>query len=179
MHAWSGLVAAMFSFAGIVRLASCGPPSSPALQPVVPTRPPTVEAALGCWQIAATQSPLGSWLPDGARFQLDSIAERWDSTRAPTALRVVRLGSDSAAAHVRLAGWGAEVASEWLDIWMGNGFTGVKLHVRQHGDTLEGTEQPFQDSPPYQGDARIVRATRVACGSERSSTEGERIPAAG
>lgn len=165
-------MAAPLLLAGAAAISAFGPPQREELASLEHGRPVEILAAVGCWRIVGWAGPTRRWLPDSATLYLDSTpTERMDSTVAPTILRVDRLRVDSAVqerAPLKLSGWGVESGSKRLVVWLGDGFTGVRMRLRQHGDMLHGTARSFSDSWPDVGLPEPVRAARVSCPAEAS-----------
>jgi hypothetical protein len=167
MRAWLPQVVGAVLAIASGALAGCGPPDNPQLLSLMPVRPTEVRAAVGCWHIAGWAGPTRRWLPGDATLYLDSaFAERMDTIAAPTILRVDRLRVDSAVqerAPLKLSGWGVEAESRRLIVWLGDGFTGVSMRLRQHGDKLGGTARSYTDTWPAISIPEPVRAVRVSC----------------
>lgn len=61
------------------------------------------------------------------------------------------------------AGWRA-VTSDSIEVYWSTGFAGVKLHLRQHGDTLDGVAEAFYDVIGPTEPTAHIRAVRRICG---------------
>lgn len=141
-------------------------PESYALRRISDTPSPTERIVAGCWRFDKGADLVAERVPTGAVVELrDSIDTRWgsDDRAAFLQLRVLPLNSVDARS-VRLSGWGPDSADDdGIQAWIGDGFSGLRFHLRLRDSLLSGTVRRYTDMWPDFGFRHSVRARRVAC----------------
>ena len=135
--------------------AACAPTSLPPLAD--PQSSPALVAALAaCWRFSPPRSDEPHLPPD--------LIVRLDTSRADTfAPNRLRLVVDTPlGARDRLGGWGLLQRPNQVFAFWGDGFTGLRLHLTLHEDTLRGHADRTVDYPMLRS-AFPVTATRTAC----------------
>ena len=97
-----------------------------------------------------------------ARFQLDSALLPPPFQRGKSR-RVLPAAIGGGARRNFPAGWRA-VRADSIEVYWSTGFAGVRLHLRQRGDTLEGVAEAFYDVIGPTEPTAHIRAVRGACG---------------
>jgi hypothetical protein len=146
---------------GVVALAllACEPDSEPLLD-VSGAIPASALAASGCWKFTRPTAFIRDLELDSSVLQLDTaISNRGHAMIlrvVPPTIRQAQLS--------RLSGWGVEARdSSTMVIWLGNGFSGVSMEMKQRGAELVGYGRQFTDFGPPWRIPRNALAQRVPC----------------
>jgi hypothetical protein len=125
------------------------------------SRSQVVASAAGCWSFVHPAQVIRDVMSDTSVLRLDTGFYRGSTQNL--ALRALPASPEQDRA-TKVSGWGVgERDTTRLAIWLGNGFTGVYMQVKQRADSLKGYGRYYTDFGPQWFMPHAVFARRVAC----------------
>jgi hypothetical protein len=119
--------------------------------------------AVGCWQFSDPPRRIAERLPANRLLEFSDQPSRDEmDSLAPKAFVIRAVPGPDSAHSRRISGWALDSAkADRVHVWLGDGFTGVRLFGRLHGDTLSGRARSHVDYSPsltWRGSFIAVRA---------------------
>ena len=148
-------------------LAGCGVPEIP---PLGPRTAPQALAGVGCWELRPDGWSPGH-LPGPRVVRLDTARARPNLHGDTLLLRLRVSRRDSMAS--RFSHWAPHARGDALYLHIGDGFTGVQLHLTVRNDSLRGRGYATTDVVPSLRRGGRVRGVRVPCGAWQLDNEDE------
>lgn len=144
----------------ILCAAACGPRDI-SLHELRQPLPPLVTSATGCWAFVHPAQVIRDRMSDSSLLRLDT-AFRGGSTQSLD-LSVLPVTPEQQRL-TKVSGWGVDARDTTrIRIWLGDGFTGVEILLRQRGDSLMGSGRGYTDVTAPWFLPHAVAAHRVAC----------------
>jgi hypothetical protein len=131
------------------------------LRDIRTSRPPSVRAVAGCWRFLEGPQLLSDRMSDTSVLRLDSLPGRMASDELTLRMLPATAGQERL---TKLSGWGVEARdSAVIRIWLGDGFSGVTMDVRNRGDSLVGYAHEYTDTDELWSFPHAVVAARRVC----------------